>query len=93
MAHTDAHGAGGAPPRSITCREAVAALYEFLDGELGPVSHEEVKAHFDVCQRCYPHLRLEEAFRAALRRACGGGAAPQALRDRLERMLSEADPG
>jgi len=93
MAHVDAHGAGGAPPREITCREAVAALYEFLDGELGPVSHEEVKAHFDVCQRCYPHLRLEEAFRAALQRACAGAAAPETLRDRLKAMLSEADPG
>jgi len=78
---------------SLTCREAVTALYEYLDGALDPASHEQVKAHFDTCRRCYPHLRLEESFRAAVQRACGGESAPPELKDRLRALLSEAGEG
>ena len=52
-------------------RYALALVHEFIDGELEQVPHASVKAHFDVCQKCYPHLRLEGAFRDAVQRAYG----------------------
>lgn len=78
---------------TLSCREALAAVYEYLDGALDPTDRDRVQAHFDVCSRCYPHLRLEESFRAAVRRAAGGEAAPAELKDRLKALLAEADQG
>jgi len=81
---------GGCGPGSITCEDALRVVHDFLDGELEGVTLAEVKAHFEVCQRCYPHLRFEQAFREAMRRACARETAPPALRDKLERLLAEA---
>lgn len=75
---------------AISCDDAVRRVQEFLDGELEDVSSEEVRAHFDACQRCYPHLRFEESFREAVRRAAGRETAPPELRERLLRLISEA---
>lgn len=89
----DDQGGGGCGQGSISCAEALRLVHDFLDGELEGVSPAEVKAHFEVCQGCYPHLRLERAFREAMKRACMRQRAPAALRDKVERLLSEADRG
>jgi anti-sigma factor (TIGR02949 family) len=77
--------------RSITCREALERVQEYLDGELEHVSHEEVTEHFDRCKRCYPHLRLEERFRDLLHRSQEGEACPEHLKEQvLELLAAEA---
>jgi len=73
---------------AISCEEALKVVHEFLDGELEGVSLAEVKTHFEVCQGCYPHLRLEQSFRAALQRACGKGSAPPDLKERVARSIA-----
>jgi mycothiol system anti-sigma-R factor len=65
-------------------------VHDFLDGELEDVSPHEVKAHFEACQGCYPHLRLERAFKEAMKRACARQTAPRELREKVERLLAEA---
>ena len=72
----------------ISCQEALAVVHEYLDGELEPGSHERVRAHFEVCARCYPGLQTEEAFRAAVRRAEEGCTAPPELRERVLAALA-----
>lgn len=85
---------GGEPGgEGISCREALTVMYEYLDGALEGVTEAQVRTHFEVCSRCYPHLRLEERFRGALQRAGTGDVAPPALKDRLKEMLAEADAG
>ena len=74
----------------ISCTDALRFLQEFLDGETEGVTHEHVKAHFDVCEECYPHLQLQAAFRAVLQRACGGPCAPPELKARLLEALEKA---
>ncbi|MBT3327835.1 MAG: hypothetical protein HN396_16545 [Gemmatimonadales bacterium] len=59
--------------------------------ELGEVPHTRVQAHFDVCQGCYPHLRLEGAFRDAVQRGAAGQGAPPDLKGKLLEALAEAD--
>ena len=92
-------GGGGAPGNGtghsgmISCEEALSVIYEFLDGELGEVPRQRVQEHFDVCQRCYPQLRLEEAFRAAVQKATRGEAAPRELKVRLLDLIAEASEG
>ncbi len=87
-----ANGAGASVrPEMISCREALSVVCEFLDGELEEASHARVKAHFGVCRRCYPHLKLEESFRVALRKAAVGEEAPPELKARIGEILSRAD--
>ncbi len=85
------HEVGASPSAMIPCEEALSVVHDFLDGELQDVSHEQVKAHFDACQRCYPHLHLEEVFREALRRAGSEQRAPAGLKVKLMELLAEAD--
>lgn len=73
----------------ISCEEALRLVHDFIDGELEDVPAEEVKQHFEMCKRCYPHLQLESTFRDALRRAARGTGAPPDLKDRLTEMISE----
>ena len=76
---------------AITCHEALNVVHEYLDGELEGVSEEEVKAHFDMCKICYPHLRLEEWFKEAVQRAGSAERAPPELRAKVLELLAEAD--
>ncbi|MFQ5536489.1 MAG: mycothiol system anti-sigma-R factor [Gemmatimonadota bacterium] len=75
----------------ISCEEALGFIHEFLDGELEGVTQERVEAHFNACQRCYPHLHLEETFRTAVRRAAAGEESPPELRDRVRKLIREAE--
>jgi anti-sigma factor (TIGR02949 family) len=75
----------------ISCEDALSLVHEFIDGELEQVPHASVKAHFDVCQKCYPHLRLEGAFREAVQRATEDEGAPPEVRAKLLEALAEAE--
>jgi anti-sigma factor (TIGR02949 family) len=81
---------GTTPPetRGISCQEALRLVNEFIDGELENVPSAEVERHFEMCQRCYPHLRLERCFRNAIRRACAKEKAPAELRERVLNIVS-----
>lgn len=74
-----------------SCEEALRLVHEYLDGELDAVPQRRVKEHFDKCQKCYPHLHLESAFRDAVRRAAAGETAPPELKARLVELLAEAE--
>ena len=77
----------------ISCQEALSFLYEYLDGELEEVTHERIKAHFDVCARCYPRLALEKSFLAAVKRAGAREKAPPELKGKVLELLKEAEGG
>ena len=77
----------------ITCHDALVLVHEYLDGELEDVPEAEVKAHFDMCQLCYPHLHLERVYRDAVRRASAVPKAPPELRAKLVALLAEAESG
>lgn len=74
----------------ISCAEALERVNEFLDGELEGVAPEVIRAHFEACARCYPHLRFEQSFRKALCRALSREKAPPELRARLRTLIDEA---
>lgn len=75
----------------ISCEDALEALHEYLDGELDAIPSAEVEAHFEMCQRCYPHLHLETVFRDSVARAAGGAVAPPELMAKVKALLEEAE--
>lgn len=91
LAAAEAAGEGAA--EAVSCEDALRLVHDFLDGELEGVSGEQVRLHFEVCQRCYPHLNLESVYRQAIQRACGGAAAPEELKNRIADLLAEARAG
>jgi len=80
---------GGGSSDDMSCEEALSRIYEYLDGELDPAPRQLVKAHFEVCQRCYPYLASERSFKLALARAMEGQRAPEGVRARLLAILPE----
>lgn len=77
----------------ITCREALNVIQEFLDGELPPKDEARIRAHFDVCRRCYPKLRAEESFRSAVKMTLDGQHAPPRLKARVRALLAQESRG
>lgn len=81
---------GGDGPGRIECHEALRLINEYLDGELEGVSNEVVRAHLEVCEKCYPQLKLERAFREAVRRVSRNEPTPPHLRARVLEALARA---
>lgn len=75
--------------RDISCREAVAQLWAYIDGELGGNHEQQVHDHLAACRSCHPHFDYQKAFRAFLRQ-CSSECMPPALRRRIFlRLLAE----
>lgn len=74
----------------ISCEDALRLVHDFLDGELEGVSESNVKRHFDMCERCYPHLHLESTYREAVRRAAAGEEASPELKEKVAALLAGA---
>ncbi|GMR13378.1 MAG: hypothetical protein BMS9Abin29_1585 [Gemmatimonadota bacterium] len=80
---------GGDGGGAISCDEAKTRLFEYLDGELGPISHEEVERHLERCRACYPRFQFERHFLDALQAAEERGTASPELKDRILKVLAE----
>ena len=75
---------------NLSCQEALARLYEYLDGELTAENAEEVRRHVEVCSACYPEVKFTTEFRDALHRAAQGQpVSPDSLRDKVGKLLEQ----
>ncbi len=73
----------------LNCKEAVAQLWAFIDGELPAADAERVHDHLHACGACSPQHDYQRAFRAFLR-AHQGRTIPADLRRRIfQRLLEE----
>jgi anti-sigma factor (TIGR02949 family) len=73
----------------VTCRGALARLYEYIDGELSPADTKAVKFHLKLCRECSKRFRFEEQLLAGIREKCRTAAIPEDLRKRIEAALDE----
>ena len=74
----------------IRCEEALARLWEFLDGELEGASEDAVQSHLEVCSRCYPRYDFQRVYFELMSRVQEREAMPRQLRRQLfERILEE----
>ncbi len=93
--HSEEDGKSSAACKPISCMEAMTRLQEYLDGELAEISHEEVAHHFSICQKCFPHLRLEERFHELLHHSQEGEVCPEHLKEQVLELLAAevGEPG
>ena len=69
-------------PHELDCGEALAHLYEFIDGEIGPEDHHRIAEHLDECGPCLEEFDIERIVKAIVHRSCGEHA-PGTLRARI----------
>jgi mycothiol system anti-sigma-R factor len=74
------------------CREAVARLYWFLDGELTTERRAAIQHHLDECSDCIEAYEFELELRVAIARGCRE-TVPEALRLRVYKALAGEQPG
>ncbi|HXF82706.1 MAG TPA: zf-HC2 domain-containing protein [bacterium] len=70
----------------ITCKEAVARLWIYLDRNLGKAEERELEAHLGLCRHCCGELEFARQIRERLR-AGGAVAVDRETRARLEGFL------
>jgi anti-sigma factor (TIGR02949 family) len=76
-------------PEVIPCDQVIAKLWEYLDGELSEDQAEKVRAHLDICGRCFPQYNFQRAYKEFIRRS-GEQPLPPGLRRRVfEAILAE----
>jgi anti-sigma factor (TIGR02949 family) len=73
----------------VTCRDALARLYEYIDRELSPADEKAVKMHLKLCRACSKRFRFEEQLLVRMREKGRTISAPEDLRRRIEAVLEE----
>ncbi len=71
----------------ISCKDAVARLWMYLDRHLGRVQEQELEEHLGVCRHCCGELEFARQIRALLSRSSSSAALPPHTRTRLEELL------
>jgi mycothiol system anti-sigma-R factor len=71
---------------SVDCRELLASLYAFLDGELDETLCGRIRVHLDGCGRCRDNAEFETAFKAFVARSCCDEP-PAGFFDRVKAVL------
>lgn len=74
---------GDCGPEDVDCREVLAEVYLYLDGELPTHDHVAVRRHLDACSPCLRKYGLEQDVKALVARCCGNDHAPEGLRHRV----------
>jgi anti-sigma factor (TIGR02949 family) len=59
------HGATPGAPM-LDCESVMRQLWDYLDGELTPDRMAAIRAHLELCKRCYPQYEFEQSFLAAV---------------------------
>lgn len=75
----------------IRCEEAMARLWEFLDGELHDAEEEAVQRHLEACNRCYPRYDFQKAYFEYMHRTSRQGDGSVDLRRELFQKLLEQE--
>ncbi|MDZ7780626.1 MAG: zf-HC2 domain-containing protein [Gemmatimonadota bacterium] len=64
----------------MRCDQAMARLWEFLDGELPEEEHRALERHLEVCSRCFPAYDFQRAYLEYTRHLAAQEQAPPELR-------------
>jgi mycothiol system anti-sigma-R factor len=80
-------------PYEVDCREVLEEVYLYLDLESANGRRDVIRAHLDECSPCLREYGIEQEVKALVGRSCGSETAPDQLRERLRRKLTELVTG
>jgi mycothiol system anti-sigma-R factor len=73
----------------ITCKDAVARLWAYLDRNLARLGEAELEEHLGLCRHCCGELEFARQLRELLKRSGASSEVPADIRARLERRLKD----
>lgn len=73
----------------MDCRNALAKLYEYIDGEIGHAEREAIAAHVKACRHCFDQFEAERLFAEFVERRTPRPEARQEFKSRLLARLAE----
>ena len=76
----------------IDCQQALKQIELFLDGELDPSLHAEVRQHLGACGSCTDHSEFQRHLKELLKAKCGCDQVPAHLVEQVSRLLHETPP-
>ena len=76
----------------VDCREAVARLYHYLDGELTADRRALIQRHLSGCTNCIEAFEFEAELRILISQRCRD-AVPDAVRSRIAAKLRDLPLG
>jgi anti-sigma factor (TIGR02949 family) len=76
-------------PEMIPCDHVIARLWEYIDGELTEEVAAELRAHLDICSRCFPQYDFQRAFKEFTRRSAQKSMPPELRRRVFEAIIAE----
>lgn len=79
-------GKEGHGTRDIDCADVMRQLFEYLDGEVDAVSHDEIDRHLDGCRSCFSRIEFEKALKERVRRSTRD-TAPDSLLQKLDILM------
>lgn len=71
------------------CRQVVAQLFLYIDGEIGVDDCAGIELHLRRCAPCMDHVSFERDLKALVRRKCAEGQPPGDLTERLKLRMSQ----
>ncbi len=72
---------------TMTCKEAVDKLYEYLDREADGMTASQVEKHLDLCRLCCDHFEFEKKLKELVQKSCFQEKAPTFLKDKIQKAL------
>lgn len=76
-------------PEMVPCDHVIAKLWEYIDGELSAENDSRVRAHLDICSRCFPQYDFQRAYKELVRRTAQQPMPPTLQRRVFEAILEE----
>jgi mycothiol system anti-sigma-R factor len=71
------------------CSQVLAAVYNFLDGEVNDGERHVIREHLDECSPCLRQFGIEQEVKALVARSCGSDRAPEALRIKIMTRIQQ----
>jgi len=72
----------------IDCEQALREIERYVDGELDPAGCREIEQHLGECGPCLQRKEFRSSLRVLVAKKCGPGPAPDALLQRIKKLLA-----
>ena len=76
----------------MDCRNALAKLYDYIDGEIGQAEREAIAAHIEACRGCFDQFETERLFADFIDRRVPRPQARAEFKEHLLARLAEESP-